>query len=801
MAYVGYYTGALERRDGIMDNQKSIRVLEYDKIRQQLADFATSTPGKDKCLALLPMTMESSIAAAQDETAEAYEAVVKKGAPPLFGIREQKESFRRLRKSGTLRPAALLHIGDLLRACGEMKMYFEEEDEGAYSRLRDYTARLIPLSGIRNEIFRIIVSEEEIADDATPTLRKIRTSIQRKEADVKEKLQQFLRSPEQQKKLRELLVTVRDGRYVLPVKAESRGNFPGIVHDQSASRQTVYIEPMAVVTLNNEIRQLVLEEEEEIEKILRELSGMLAGYTEELEINQEIMTELDCIFARGRYAFSLQGEKPKVKKTGRLVIQQARHPLLDPKTVVPISVELGDAYTALVITGPNTGGKTVTLKTIGLCCMMAQSGLHIPTDPEPELPLYDAVYSDIGDEQSIEQSLSTFSSHMTNIVKILAEMTENSLVLLDELGAGTDPVEGAALAMSILEELLQRRIHTVATTHYSQLKLFALKTDGVRNASMEFDLATLRPTYRLQIGLPGKSNAFEISKRLGLPDRLIERSRQKISSENQAFEDVLTRIEEEQQEAEKERQRQAALREEWLAKQRELDALIEKNQQLREKEIERGQKEADRLIAETQEEVQRIVEDLKRSGTKSDKAVARALQELRDQAARHQPKQKGLKKKSDQIPENLKLGETVEVLTMGDSGEVLTLPDKSGQVTVQIGLLKVTVGVDELRRTDAAKEETGATSTRKILQSRGTETAQSSIDLRGLRVDEALSKIDPFIDAGVLSNIGRIEIIHGKGTGQLRQAITEYLRNHPQVRKFRLGTPQEGGDGVTIAEL
>lgn len=784
-----------------MNNQRSIRVLEYDKIRRNLADLATSGPGKDKCLQLLPMTMEALIQSAQEETAEAYEAVVKKGAPPLYGLRDQKESFTRLRKAGTLRPAALLHIGDLLRACAEMKRFFEEEEEGAYHRLRDFTNRLVPMTGISREIFRVIVSEEEIADDATPTLRRIRSSIQRKESEVKDKLQQYLRSPEQQKKLRELLVTVRDGRYVLPVKAEARGNFPGVVHDQSASRQTVYIEPMSVVNLNNEIRQLILEEEEEIEKILRELSELLAGHTDELEQNQEIMTELDFIFAKGRYAFAIRGEKPALQKGGRLHLMQARHPLLDPEMVVPIDVALGEDYTALVITGPNTGGKTVTLKTIGLCCMMAQSGLHIPAEKDPELPIYDAVYSDIGDEQSIEQSLSTFSSHMTNIVRILADMTEDSLVLLDELGAGTDPVEGAALAMSILEELLARKIHTVATTHYSQLKLFALKTEGVRNASMEFDLATLRPTYRLQIGLPGKSNAFEISRRLGLPDHLIAVSKQKISSENQAFEDVLSRIEEEQQLAERERKVQEDLRQEWLLKQRELEAQLAKNEEMREREIERGRKEADRLIEEAKTEVARIVESLKQSGTQSDRAAARAQQALRDQEARLRPAQKGLKKKSDRIPENLRLGETVEVLTMGDTGEVLTLPDKSGQVTVQIGLLKVTVGIDELRRTEREKEAAGSVNTRKLLQARGSEAASTKIDLRGLRVDEALAKMDPFIDAAVLSNVQRIEIIHGKGTGQLRQAMAEYLRSHPQITKFRLGVPQEGGDGVTIAEL
>lgn len=786
----------------MMDNERTIRVLEYDKIRSGLANLATSEPGRSICERLLPMTNEYEIQAAQEETGLAYEVLVKKGSPPLFGIRRQEESFIRLRKRGTLGTAALLHIGDLLRASGQMKNFLPSEEE-EFGILRARTERLVPMSGISSEINRIIISEDEIADDATPTLKKIRNGILKKESEVKDRLQQFLRSPDQQKKLQELLVTVREGRYVLPVRADAKGSFPGIVHDQSASKQTVYIEPMAVVTLNNEIRQLYAEEEEEIEKIHRELSGLCADHIEELEQNQAIMVDLDFIFAKGKYASALNAVKPIVKKGGTIHIDKARHPLLDPKTVVPIDIRLGGDFTTLVITGPNTGGKTVTLKTTGLCCLMAQSGLHIPSDIEPRLPIFDRVFSDIGDEQSIEQSLSTFSSHMTNIVDILESVTEDSLVLFDELGAGTDPVEGAALAMSILEKLLDRKIYTIATTHYSQLKLYALNTPGVKNASVEFDVATLRPTYRLQIGLPGKSNAFEISKRLGLPDRIIDAARKKISSENKAFEDVLTQIEEEQQRAERERMESERLRTEWNEKQRKLERLIESNEAQKQRIIEEGKLEAKRIVEDAKLQVAEIIEILKdqKQGPDTDRAIARARQLMREQESSLEPTVAALTKKSKKVPDNLKLGETVRVLTMGDTGQLLTLPDKNGQVTVQIGILKVNVSIDEIEREKAEEKKQGGSSVQSLLRQRGMEQISSRLDLRGLRVDEALSKTEQFLDSSVLAGVKQIEIIHGKGTGQLRAAITELLKKHPMVGAYRLGTLKEGGDGVTIVEL
>lgn len=785
-----------------MNNQRTIRVLEYDKIRETLADMATSEPGRALCLSILPTTDERQIESAQLETEEAYDALSKKGAPPLFGIRPQEESFKRLEKSGVLGTAALLALGDLLRASGQMKNYFADEETG-FDALRSRTSPLYPMSGLSAEIARIILSEDEIADDATPTLKRIRNAIQRKEVEVKDRLQQYLRTPDQQKKLRELLVTVRDGRYVLPVRADAKGSFPGIVHDQSASKQTVYIEPMAVVNLNNEIRQLYAEEEEEIEKILRELSAICADNVEEFRMNQELMIELDFIFAKGKLASAWHAVRPIVKRGATLSIDKARHPLLDPRTVMPIDLRLGGEFTTLVITGPNTGGKTVTLKTIGLCSMMAQSGLHIPSDIEPKLPIFDQVFSDIGDEQSIEQSLSTFSSHMTNIVEILRDVSQDSLVLFDELGAGTDPIEGAALAMSILETLLERGIHTVATTHYSQLKLYALNTPGVKNASVEFDVQTLRPTYRLQIGLPGKSNAFEISRRLGLPETIIESSRKKISSENKAFEDVLTQIEREQQRAEKEREETERLRAEWHEKQEKLDRLIEANEDKRQKLIDEGKKEAARIVEEAKAQMSEMIELLKATakGADADRSIAQARQMLREQESAVEPVSKKLTKKTKKVAENLRLGETVRVLTMGESGQLLTLPDKNGQVTVQIGILKVTVMHDEIERAEESKKETGGASMKALLRQKSQEQVSSRLDLRGLRVDEALVKVEQFLDSSILSGIDQVEIIHGKGTGQLRTAISDFVKGHPLVKRSRLGTMKEGGDGVTIVEL
>lgn len=781
--------------------ERTLRVLEYHKIQENLASFAKSEPGKEKCLTLLPSIHREEIVEAQKDTAEAYRAVLKKSNPPLFGIRDQGDSFVRLEKGAMLSTRALMFLGDLLRGAEAMQSYFSADEEG-YHRLKGMIQTLVPLRGLREEIFRIILSEEEIADDATPTLKRIRMSIKKKEADVKDRLNQFLRNQDTQKKLQENLITIRDGRYVLPVRADAKGSFPGIVHDQSASKQTLYIEPMSIVTLNNEIRELEVQEQEEIEKILRDLSNLCRGHVDEFRVNQNTLELLDFIFAKGNYALTVDGTMPNFETKEGIKLIEARHPLLDPKTVVPIDVTMGKEYTTVVITGPNTGGKTVTLKTVGLHVLMAQSGLHIPVKEGANLPVFDQVFSDIGDEQSIEQSLSTFSSHMVNIVSILDEMTPHSLVLFDELGAGTDPTEGAALAISILEQLLEKEIYTIATTHYSQLKLFALNTEGVKNASVEFDVKTLRPTYRLQIGLPGKSNAFEISRRLGLSESIIDHAKQQISEENIEFEDVLTRIESQSKEVMMARKRWEEKLAELEAKEEKLEKTLLQAEHRKEKAREDGRAEAQKIIDDARIKAQMIIDTLEDEKGNAQKAAARAKQALREEERKLAPKGQSLKKKTTkEIPKELTLGETVRVLTMDAEGQVLTLPDKNNQISVQVGILKMTVGLDEIEKVSQDRVEKGQTSMSKMLRERRQEDISNRLDLRGDRLDKAVVKVERFIDSSILSNMKTIEIIHGKGTGSLRAGITELLKSHPMVKTFRLGSIKEGGDGVTIVEL
>lgn len=781
--------------------EHTLKVLDFHSVVQQVGELAASAPGRARCMALRPETIPAVIESMQEDTEEALLAIERFAAPPLFGIVEQDRSFSFLRKGGVLSPGSLLRIGDMLRACRAMKDYISEEAKVDFPRLTDRTQRLVPMGGISAEIARIILSEDEIADDASPELKRIRGAKRKKESEVRDTLQRIVRASDTQKKLQDQLITVRDGRYVVPVRSEHRNSFPGIVHDQSGSGQTVFMEPMAVVKLNNELRELELEESAEIERILRMLSGLCTENIDSLESNQEILIELDFLFAKGRYASQLDATKPLLSKDGRLSAKQVRHPLLDPLTVVPIDLELGDDFTTIVITGPNTGGKTVSLKTLGLLSLMAQSGLHVPMLPEGTVPIFDAVYSDIGDEQSIAQSLSTFSSHMTNLIRILKEVTPRSLVLLDELGAGTDPVEGAALAMSILEHLRKQSIYTVATTHYSQLKLYALNTPGVKNASVEFDVATLRPTYRLQIGLPGKSNAFEISERLGLPKELIQAARDQVSQENRSFEDVLSRIEEEQQLAERAREESEKFRAEWNEKIAKLEARLEESRDAKRKAVEEGKKEAARILQHAKEQADTILEQLRNRKGQDDAGLTRARQSLRKALEDMEPSDGLTRVKSEEVPRDLRLGEEVEVLTMGQTGQVLTLPDKNGQITVQMGILKVSVQLDEVRRSEKSEKETGRARIQSILQDRGGQSVETKLDLRGLRVDEAIVKIDRFLDAALLGNVKQVEIIHGKGTGQLRAGVTEYLRTHPAVKTQRLGTIKEGGDGVTVVEI
>lgn len=787
-------------------NEKSLRVLEFDKIVDMIISNAQSELGKEKLKRLRPINNIEEIRDLIEETDQAFKLLVKRGRPPLFGIYDLEEALSFSKKGGRLGPESLLRIAENLRVVRALKDYMdEEEEESEYSLVQSLISSLFEFRFLEDEIERSILSEDEIADDASTELKSIRMALRKKSDDIKIKLNSIVTSKDNQTALQEQLVTVRDGRYVVPVRSEYRSKFKGVVHDQSSSGATVFIEPMAIVELNNEIRVLELREEEEISRILKRLTSFVAQKADEILNNQKILEQIDAVFAKASFALQINANKPILNDKGYINLKNASHPLLKVKKKVPISVELGDRYTSLVITGPNTGGKTVSIKTVGLLTLMAQAGLFIPADECSELAVFDEVFSDIGDEQSIEQSLSTFSSHMTNIVKILEKVQDNSLVLFDELGAGTDPTEGAALAMAILDLLLNRKIRTIATTHYSQLKLYALSTEGVINGSVEFDVDSLRPTYRLLIGIPGKSNAFEISKRLGLSNSIIDYAKELISNENKEFEDVLSGIEKDRKiielsrlEIEKEREEIATLRSN-------LKEEIDKTKARREKIIDKANDEAYEILVAAREESKDILKELNdmRDSSSRDMKKANQLNEkLRKKTQKHEKKKLDfLNVDSGEDLGQLKLGDEVEVISMGQTGYVVELPDAKGNLLVEIGILKVASNIKQLRRVAKKEIEKSNTSIRKIIQSVADKQIESEIDLRGMTIEEAIIDVDKFLDNAYIMKLKEVRIIHGKGTGALRVGINDYLRKHKLVAKKRSGTYSEGFDGVTIVTL
>ena len=599
---------------------------------------------------------------------------------------------------------------------------------------------------------------------------------------------------------------MREGRYVVPIKQENKSYFPGLVHDQSSSGATLFVEPMAVVELNNELRELEIKEREEIQRILKELSELVAEEVQSIRNNQAILQKLDFIFAKGKLALDMNAIKPILNEEGYINIKKARHPLLNVKNVIPIDIYIGKDFNSLVITGPNTGGKTVTLKTVGLLTLMGQSGLHIPADFNSGLAVFQQVFADIGDEQSIEQSLSTFSSHMTNIVNILDNVQKNSLVLFDELGAGTDPTEGAALAMSILDYLLNLNIRTIATTHYSQLKVYALTTEGVRNASVEFDVETLSPTYRLLIGVPGKSNAFEISKRLGLQDYIIDYARNLVSKENIEFEDVLQAIDKDRKIIEENRVEAERLKSEVENLKEKLSMEKEKTKDAREKIILKAKEEARNILRNAKEESDVLVNELRQISHEIEKDRSKKIHESQERLKLKLDEVESslsanvLNVKSKEPPKNLKVGETVEVLSLNQIGNVLELPDENGNVLVQVGIMKVNVHISTLRRSEEEEAEKTQINTRRIIKSKSS-SVKNEIDLRGKTLDEALLDLDKYIDDVYIARLKEAYIIHGKGTGVLREGIKGYLKGHRHVKSFRIGKYGEGGDGVTVIEL
>lgn len=789
-------------------NKKTLTKLEYDKIIEMLIEHASSYAGKEKCKKLKPMTSLESIQSAQEETKAAFTRIVKKGRPSFGNCNPVNDSLRRLEIGGTLGSGELLRICKLLENAGRVKSYGRHETiDDAQDCLDPYFDQLTPCAPLTAEIRRCILEEDEISDEASPELKHIRRSIHQTNDKVHATLSSLVNGS-LHNYLQDSLITMRGDRYCIPVKAEYRSQVPGMIHDQSATGSTLFIEPMAIVKLNNDLKELYGKEQEEIQVILARLSADAAEYTDAIRADYTALTTLDFIFAKGSFALSMNANMPRFNTEGRIHIREGRHPLLDRKKVVPITVTLGDTFDLLIVTGPNTGGKTVSLKTVGLFTLMGQAGLHIPALDRSELAVFDNVYADIGDEQSIEQSLSTFSSHMTNIVSFLSHVDEHSLVLFDELGAGTDPTEGAALATSILNHLHMRGIRTMATTHYSELKVFALSTPGVENACCEFDVETLRPTYRLLIGIPGKSNAFAIAGKLGLPDYIIEEAKTHLTEQDESFEDLLTDLETSRRTIEKEQEEIASYKRELERLKNETQQKQKKLEEQRERILREANEKAHTILMEAKDMADETMRNFHKFGKANISAaeMEKERERLRKkmESTRSGMKLEPQKPKKQYKPSDFKLGESVKVLSMNLTGTISSLPDARGNVTVQMGILRSQVSISDLEIIEEKPAYLQKTTTKtgkgKIKMSKSM-SVSTEINLLGKTVDEAIAELDKYLDDAVLAHLNSVRIVHGKGTGALRAGIHKYLKRQKHVKTFRLGAFGEGDAGVTIAEL
>ena len=803
-------------------NSKSLHVLEFDKIVKRLTSKAISPMGKEKTELLTPMNDITDINRAQQETTESALLITRKGSLPLGGIKDIRQSLKRTRIGGTLSIEELLNTGDFIYVCQKVAQYHksihssalpESFDDTTHDDADDLTntSLLDPIfaavsvpTALEKEINRCIQNSQELADDASRKLSEIRRGIKSANERVREQLNSIIHSQAYKNMLQDSVVTMRGDRYCVPVKLEHRNNFNGIAHDQSSTGATVFMEPMGVVQQNNRIKELKSEELEEIEKILRRLSEMVAEESEALFANIELLTELDFAFAKGELSLSMMASEPKYNTNGYINIKKGRHPLLQADTVVPTDIHLGKDFTILLITGPNTGGKTVALKTIGLFCLMGQSGLHIPAFDNSELALFDEVYADIGDEQSIEQSLSTFSSHMTNIVQILSSLSDNSLVLLDELGAGTDPTEGAALARSILDFMHERKIRTVITTHYSELKVYALSTEGAENASCEFDVETLRPTYRLLIGIPGKSNAFAISRRLGLPEYIIDNAKEILSHEDIRFEDVISDLEISRKTVALEQERAEVYRKEAETLKKQLESQKAKLAEQRETILNKAKEEARNTMRLAKDEADRLLKEYQKQLRVSQKESEVVRQEIRDKLAVLDTEAESVRESRDlrPLPKHLKNGDRVYVHSVNQSGSVISPPDASGDVMVQAGIMKIKVHISNLSMDETKTiSKPQATSSARAVRTSAGKGISAELDLRGMNAEEATSAADKYLDNAYLSGLSQVTLIHGKGTGILRSAIQGMLKKRPHIKSHRLGRFGEGEDGVTIVEF
>ena len=787
-------------------NEKVLNTLEYNKIIQSLTEFADSEPGKKVCTALVPSTDLEEIRTAQAETRDALSRLFKLGSTSFGGNKDIGFTVKTLDIGSTLSSIELLKIAKLLDNVNRIKTYGrkDREDTPADS-LDEYFEQLEPLTFLANEINRCILAEDEYADDASPKLKSIRRSMISTNDKIHSQLLSMVNGS-YRSYLQDAVITMRNNRYCIPVKSEYKSQVHGLVHDQSATGSTFFIEPAAVVELNNQLKELVLQEQEEIERILAELSAQAGSYTTELSLNQKVMTHLDFVFAKAKLALEQNATEPLFNTDHYINIRKGRHPLLPKKSVVPIDIHLGKDFDLLIITGPNTGGKTVSLKTVGLFTLMGQAGLHIPALDRSELSIFTEVYADIGDEQSIEQSLSTFSSHMKSIVHILAHADENSLCLFDELGAGTDPTEGAALAIAILNHLHDRGIRTMATTHYSELKIYALSTSFVENACCEFSVETLQPTYRLLIGIPGKSNAFAISSKLGLPDEIITAAKEQISKEDESFEDVIADLEQSRITIEKEQREIAEYKERIRTLQEQLKAKNEKIDRAKDKILREANEKAREILQEAKDVADETIRDFNKLDAGADiKALEKKRQKVRDKISEKnakltlssgpaQPKQKTLD------PTKLKKGDAVKVISMGLKGTVSTLPDSKGNLFVQCGIMRTSVNVKDLALVEEATITAPTlqrTNSGKIKMSKVTGIS-TEINLLGHTVDEAICELDKYLDDAYLAHLPSVRVVHGKGTGALRSAVHSHLKRQKHVKEFRLGEYGEGDAGVTI---
>lgn len=791
--------------------ERQIKTLELDKILRILSGYAVIPDSVEKCCEILPVFNLSEVECLLTNTSDAYMLIARFGSPSFGGALNCNNALARAEMGGVLTIAELLNIARLLHVVRTVKDWKDHFSSNLITSLDGYFEELIPNKYFEEKIFCSIDSEEELNDNASQNLSDIRRKIRASSSSIREKLEKIIKTQSSAKYLQDAIVTQRDGRYVVPVKAEHRGEVPGLIHDTSSSGATLFIEPMAVVEINNELRVLRNKEQEEIERILAELSRETAEFSENIRASFSALVELDVIFSKAKYAFDIKGIIPSINNEGVCILKNARHPLLDKSSVVPISVELGVEFDTLIITGPNTGGKTVTIKTIGLLTLMAMCGLMISADEGSKICIFSNIFSDIGDEQSIEQSLSTFSSHMKKIVEILKNVDENSLVLLDELGAGTDPIEGAALAKSIINELINKGAKSVTTTHYAELKSFAIDSYRVENACCEFDVTTLKPTYKLLIGLPGRSNAFAIAQKLGISEKVIENARDMVSEENLKFETVVTSLEEARKTVEREKQEAENIREE-LQRQKEYNfSMQEKFRKERDEIIERAHAESNRIIEYARNESNLLInqlEDMKKKLNAENARVTLAnAREAAKKSLKNIESNSGYEENFEEdytLPRELRVGDTVFVKDLGKRATVSHIGIKGGKIEVVAGLMKLRVSSDNLRLIEEGQfTEKRKTAKRNVtgIKSRAERNAESELDLRGMASDEAIMELERFIDNAVLSGIEIIRIIHGKGTGVLRKAVQDELKRNKSVRTHRLGVFGEGENGVTIAEL